>query len=119
DWVEQSGLSGAAVNLARNTLMVVAADGRWELRLSPRHQMLAGGQALPQLQQRLAAQFPGRAIPLEMAEPDAETPAQRRQRLQQERRDQAEQALRQDPVVKALVTTFDATLVPDSLTLPH
>ncbi len=119
DWVEHSGLSGAAINLARNTLMTVTADGRWELRLSPRHQMLAGGQALPQLQQKLTAQFPGRVIVLEMAEPGDETPAQRRQRLQQERRVQAENALRQDPVVKALMTTFDATLVPDSLTLPH
>lgn len=119
DWVEHSGLSGAAINLARNTLMTVTADGRWELRLSSRHQMLAGGQALPQLQQKLAGQFPGRSIPLEIAEPAGETPAQRRQRLQQERRTQAETALRQDPVVKALMTTFDATLIPDSLTLPH
>ena len=45
--------------------------------------------------------------------------AQRRQRLLQERRVQAETALRQDPVVKAVMTTFDAVLVPESLTLPH
>mgnify|MGYP006376763951 FL=1 len=119
DWVEHSGLTGAAINLARNALLVERANNRWELQLSPRHQMLAGGQALPQLQQKLAQQFPDRSIPLEFVEPAEETPAQRRQRLQHERLASAEAALLQDPVVKALMTTFDATLVPDSITLPH
>jgi DNA polymerase-3 subunit gamma/tau len=119
DWVEHSGLTGAAINLARNALLVERSPSRWELHVSPRHQMLAGGQALPQLQQKLAQQFPDRNIPLEFVEPSEETPAQRRQRLQNERLVNAEAALRQDPVVKALMTTFDATLVPDSITLPH
>ncbi len=119
DWVEHSGLTGAAINLARNALLVERTPTRWELQLSPRHQMLAGGQALPQLQQKLTQQFPDRNIPLEFVEPGAETPAQRRLRLQNERLHNAEAALRQDPVVKALISTFDATLVPDSITLPH
>ena len=119
DWVEHSGLTGAAINLARNALLVERTPTRWELQLSPRHQMLAGGQALPQLQQKLAQQFPDRNIPLEFVEPGAETPAQRRLRLQNERLHNAEAALRQDPVVKALISTFDATLVADSITLPH
>ena len=119
DWVEHSGLTGAAINLARNALLVARGDNRWELQLSPKHQMLAGGQALPQLQQKLSQQFPGSHIPLEFVEPGEETPAQRRQRLQHERLAHAEAALRQDPVVKAILTTFDATLVADSITLPH
>jgi len=119
DWVEHSGLTGAAINLARNALLVERSPTRWELQLSPRHQMLAGGQALPQLQQKLTQQFPDRNIPLEFVEPGDETPAQRRQRLQNERLQHAEAALRQDPVVKALISTFDATLVADSITLPH
>ncbi|MES3040808.1 MAG: DNA polymerase III subunit gamma/tau [Pseudomonadota bacterium] len=119
DWVEHSGLTGAAINLARNALLVERTPTRWELQLSPRHQMLAGGQALPQLQQKLTQQFPDRNIPLEFVEPGDETPAQRRQRLQSERLHNAEVALRQDPVVKALISTFDATLVADSITLPH
>lgn len=119
DWVEHSGLTGAAINLARNALLIERSPERWELQLSPRHQMLAGGQALPQLQQKLQQHFPARNIPLEFVEPGDETPAQRRQRLQNERLQHAEMALRQDPVVKALMTTFDATLVADSMTLPH
>ena len=119
DWVEHSGLTGAAINLARNALLVERSPTRWELQLSPRHQMLAGGQALPQLQQKLTQHFPDRNIPLEFVEPGDETPAQRRQRLQSERLHNAEAALRQDPVVKALISTFDATLVADSITLPH
>ena len=119
EWVECSGLSGAAINLARNTVLVVDQDGRWTLQLSPRHQMLAGGQALPQLQHRLAGQFPQQPVQLLMVEPSAETPAQRRQRELAARREQAERAVRDDPVVKALMSTFEAQLVPESLQIKH
>ena len=54
DWVDHaSGLAGAALNLARHAHLTVVAGGRWELQLSPKYQMLAGGQALPQLQQHV------------------------------------------------------------------
>lgn len=119
DWVEHSGLTGAAINLARHTLAVTLADGRWQLQLSPRHQMLSEGQAWVQLQAKLSTHFAGRVLALEKVEPNGETPAQRRQRIQLERRQHAETALRQDPVVKAIITTFGAELIPDSLTLPH
>lgn len=119
DWVEHSGLTGAAINLARHTLAVTLGDGRWQLQLSPRHQMLSEGQAWVQLQAKLSTHFAGRVLALEKVEPNGETPAQRRQRIQLERRQHAETALRQDPVVKAIITTFGAELIPDSLTLPH
>jgi hypothetical protein len=81
--------------------------------------MLAGGQAFPPLQQALARDFPAQAIHLSLVEPEVETPIQRRQRLAAARRDAAEAALRNDPVVKALETTFGARLLPESLTLTH
>lgn len=119
DWVDHSGLSGAAMNLARHCLAVDLGDGHWQLQLSPKHQMLSEGQAWPQLQAKLNAHFGAQKVRLDSLEPMAETPAQRRQRIQIERRQQAEEALRNDPVVKALMTTFDAKLMPDSLTLPQ
>lgn len=118
-WVDRSGLTGAPLNLARHTYLHQQADSAWELRLSPQHQMLAGGQAFPPLQQALARDFPAQAIHLSLVEPEVETPIQRRQRLAAARRDSAEAALRNDPVVKALETTFGARLLPESLTLTH
>lgn len=118
-WVDRSGLTGAPLNLARHTYLHQQADSAWELRLSPQHQMLAGGQAFPPLQQALARDFPSQAIHLSLLEPEVETPIQRRQRLAAARRDAAEAAIRNDPVVKALETTFGARLLPESLTLTH
>ena len=118
-WVDRSGLTGAPLNLARHTYLHQQADTAWELRLSPQHQMLAGGQAFPPLQQALARDFPAQAIHLSLVEPEVETPIQRRQRLAAARREAAETALRNDPVVKALETTFGARLLPESLTLTH
>jgi DNA polymerase-3 subunit gamma/tau len=118
-WVERSGLTGAPLNLARHTYLHQQGDTAWELRLSPQHQMLAGGQAFPPLQQALARDFPAQAIHLALAEPEVETPVQRRQRLAAARREAAEAALRNDPVVKALEGTFSAKLLPESLTLTH
>lgn len=118
-WVDRSGLTGAPLNLARHTYLHQQADTAWELRLSPQYQMLAGGQAFPPLQQALARDFPAQAIHLSLVEPEVETPIQRRQRLAAVRREAAETALRNDPVVKALETTFGARLLPESLTLTH
>ena len=118
-WVESSGLTGAPLNLARHTHLHQQAHSAWELRLSPQHQMLAGGQAFPPLQQALARDFPAQAIHLALVDPEQETPVQRRQRLAAARRDSAETALRNDPVVKALEGTFGARLLPETLTLTH
>ena len=118
-WVDRSGLTGAPLNLARHTYLHQQADSAWELRLSPQHQMLAGGQAFPPLQQALARDFPSQAIHLSLLEPEVETPIQRRQRLAAARRDAAEAAIRNDPVVRALEATFGAKLLPESLTLTH
>ncbi len=117
DWVESAGLSGAALNLARHALMQVDANDRWQLCLSPRHQMLAAGQALVQLQTRFQAQYPQQRFDLLMQEPAGETPANRRQRIKTERLAEAEAAVLADPVVKSLMTTFNAQIVPDSLIL--
>ncbi len=117
DWVDSSGLTGGALNLARHALMQVGEQGQWQLCLSPKHQMLAAGQALTQLQTQFQAQYPQHRFDLVMQEPNGETPASRRQRLREERLAQAETAVLADPVVKAVMTTFNAQIVPDSLVI--
>jgi len=117
DWVDSSGLTGGALNLARHALMQVGEQGQWQLCLSPKHQMLAAGQALTQLQTQFQTQYPQHRFDLVMQEPNGETPASRRQRLREERLAQAETAVLADPVVKAVMTTFNAQIVPDSLVI--
>jgi DNA polymerase-3 subunit gamma/tau len=117
EWVDASGLTGGALNLARHALMQVSDQGQWQLCLSPKHQMLAAGQALTQLQTQFQAQYPQHRFDLVMQEPSGETPASRRQRLRAERLAQAESAVLADPVVKAVMTTFNAQIVPDSLVM--
>lgn len=117
EWVEHSGLSGAALNLARHSYLQQHPGSPWTLCLAPDYQMLAGGSAWTTLQTVLSRDFPDQRVQLELTKPDVEIPIQRRQRLQQERLQQVEQTLRQDPVVKSLMTTFDATFLTDTLTL--
>lgn len=117
DWVEHSGLTGAALNLARHSYLQPNDSASWALCLPPDYQMLAAGQAWGTLQAALARDFANQRIQLELVKPDVELPIERRNRLQNERIQHVEQALRQDPVVKSLMTRFDATLLTDTLTI--
>jgi DNA polymerase III subunit gamma/tau len=54
-------------------------------------------------------------VSLRIDDPTAETPAQRKSRLHAERQQKAEQAIRTDPVVEELVSTFDATIAGSSI----
>lgn len=116
-WVSRSGLAGAALNLARHAVLAIFSPDQAVIHVSPKHQMLAGGQALPQLQARWLQEFPGCPLQLQLIEPQNETPAQSIERQQRERHQAAEQALQQDPLVQAVMTTFGATPLPDSLVL--
>ncbi len=116
-WVSRSGLAGAALNLARHAVLAMFSPDQAVIHVSPKHQMLAGGQALPQLQARWLQEFPGCPLQLQLIEPQNETPAQSIERQQRERHQAAEQALQQDPLVQAVMTTFGATPLPDSLVL--
>lgn len=54
-------------------------------------------------------------VSIRIDDPTAETPAQRKSRLHAERQQKAEQAIRTDPIVEDLVSTFDATIAGSSI----
>ena len=70
------------------------------------------------LEKKLEA-FCGYSVRLEIAEDgnvSGETPAMVQVRREQEEKDQAFRALMDDPAVQGLVSAFDATAVPESVT---
>ncbi len=69
-----------------------------------------------QMQEALSGYF-GRPVNLriEISSYEGETPAQRQQRLQQERQQEAETAIENDENVRSLIDAFDATVNPQSI----
>ncbi len=69
-----------------------------------------------QMQEALSNYF-GRPVNLriEISSYEGETPAQRQQRLQQERQQEAETAIENDENVRSLIDAFDATVNPQSI----
>jgi DNA polymerase-3 subunit gamma/tau len=94
-------------------------DGR-ELRLDvdPACQSLIGSKAERGLGEALQRWF-GKPVSLKLAinsaSADAETPAQREARQAAARQEAAMGAMREDPVVQAVVEHFDGELVEDSI----
>ncbi|WP_300330886.1 DNA polymerase III subunit gamma/tau [Accumulibacter sp.] len=86
------------------------------LRLSPRHRHLVMKPAQDKLQQALAEYFqrPLR-LAVEVDEVSGATPASVAERDRRERQDRAIAAVEQDGFVRAIIETFDATLIESSI----
>ncbi|MDF2445917.1 MAG: polymerase subunit gamma/tau [Moraxellaceae bacterium] len=115
-WVRDSGLAGGAMNLARHTALVALEDGSFELQLSARHEILASGLSFGQVEAAFARHFPGFRLRLAKKEPAYTVPMQVIAARKQARLVEAEQTLRNDPVVQVLMRDFQADILPDSIT---
>ncbi|MCD6060779.1 MAG: polymerase subunit gamma/tau, partial [Moraxellaceae bacterium] len=115
-WVRDSGLAGGALNLARHGALVAAGEGGFELQLSPRHEILASGLSFGQLEAAFLRHFPDARLKLARKEPTYTVPMQLIAQRRQARLAEAEQALRNDPVVRTLMQDFQAEILPDSIT---
>ena len=119
DWhalVARLGLKGIARQLADNCDLVSHGEGRLELRLDPACQNLRVAMAEQRLLKALRAEL-GEAteIQIQVAVPEAETPARRAAREQAERQREAERRFAADPLVDALGDALDAEVVPGSV----
>ena len=114
--IERAGLRGPVGQLARHASLVAIDDGLVRLAMKPAHEQLADEPMLAQLEQRLGAAL-GRAVKVrfERAGGAAESPAERRLRTDNSRRQAAAEAVRGDPVVQSLVDTFGARVIPESV----
>ncbi|ROR32009.1 DNA polymerase III subunit gamma/tau [Inmirania thermothiophila] len=115
DWgalVEASGVRGMARELALNCVLEARDDRRIRLRLDPARAQLRSATVEGRLRAALARHLGREDLRLEIvvAEPEAETPAQRRVREARERQAAAEAAIREDPVVQGLQAVLDARI---------
>jgi len=119
DWsqlIERAELRGGVGQLARHASLV-AIDGKLvRLALKAAHEHLAVGPLVAQLEQRLGTVLGGNVkVKFERDNGGAESPADRHARTESSRRQAAEEAVRDDPVVQSLIETFDARVISGSV----
>ncbi|MGH8171653.1 MAG: DNA polymerase III subunit gamma/tau [Rhodanobacteraceae bacterium] len=119
DWpalIERAELRGAVGQLARHSTLI-AIDGKLvRLALKAAHEHLLAGSLVAQLEQRLGVALGGAVkLKFERDNGGAESPAERHARTETSRRQAAEDAVRDDPVVQSLIDTFDARVISGSV----
>lgn len=119
DWhgiVSALQISGLARTLAQHCELRSIGERELLLRLSPAHSHLQMKPGPDKLQQALADYF-GRPLQLrfELADNETETPAVAAGRARQDRQDRATSAIEQDPFVRDVIETFDASVIESSI----
>jgi DNA polymerase-3 subunit gamma/tau len=119
DWhqiVSSLSLTGLPRTLAQHCELRQLKDGECLLRIAPAHAHLQMKPGPEKLQQSLSEYF-GRPLLLrfELAQSDANTPAEMASREKQKRLSGAISSIEQDVFVRDVIETFDASLVESSI----
>ena len=119
DWhqiVSSLSLTGLPRTLAQHCELRQLNDGECLLRIAPAHAHLQMKPGPEKLQQSLSEYF-GRPLLLrfELAQSDADTPAETASREKQKRLSGAISSIEQDVFVRDVIETFDASLVESSI----
>lgn len=120
DWrqiIDEMALAGLVKELAGHCILKEHTDNLVHLVLMPAQQHLLQTTQKDRLQEAIKTRF-GKQVKLiiSVEEPAAETPAQQRVREQQERQQAAVQLFEDDPNVKTMIKTFDATVDKGTIT---
>jgi len=119
DWrqvIEAMGLSGLMKELAGHCVLKQRDENHLHLVLSPAKEHLFNSTQKERMQDAVRKHFGGDVrLVISVEEPDAETPAQQRDREQRERLAAARESMENDPNVKEMIEVFDATLDKDSV----
>ena len=119
DWHEvlsRLALEGLTGELAAHCLPAAISPGMVELTLDPRAESLLADIHVTRLQTALGLLLGGSwRVRIEPGPPNGETPARRAERERDARQQHAERLIEDDPLVRTLVATFDATVVPGSI----
>jgi DNA polymerase-3 subunit gamma/tau len=120
DWhslLASLSLGGMVRELAHHCELAELDGNSVRLRLDPAHKsLLINKQTQEKLQTALATHF-GRTVKLtiEIGALSGETPAQRAESARSERQNRAIESLEQDPFVRDMIETFDATINEQSI----
>ena len=114
--VAELPLGGVAKMIVDNAVPDPVFTDSWRLCLDPAHDTLLNDKLRVAIEAALAEVLGEPvALTIDVVRPPAETPAQRRMRIDAERRAEALARLQSDRHVRALIEVFDATLHPDSV----
>ncbi|HXF65973.1 MAG TPA: DNA polymerase III subunit gamma/tau [Burkholderiales bacterium] len=114
--VEQLGLSGMALMLARRCELVAREATRVELKLAQAHQHLLDGPRKERIREALERYFGSRVrLAISLASDAEGSPAALAEQDKRQRQVQAIAAIEQDPFVRELVENFDARIVESSI----
>lgn len=117
--VAELGLSGMARQLANHSALISGGEGRVELRLDVDHRALQTARTEQALAAALSTWLGGPVqLDIQIGAPPVATPAAQQQSAAQARQTEAERAIAEDPVVRALQDQFDARVDPGSIK-PH
>jgi len=117
--VNELNLTGAAQSLAQQSSLDKIQGNTYHLHLDPKQQALYNQKYIERIQAALTYKFQKPiAVMINLTTPNSETPAESKQRLQQEQQATAEKAVYNDQSVQRIVQAFDATIIKESIT-PH
>lgn len=119
DWSQLAyalSLTGLAQQLAAQLALVEVTDHEYRFTLDATHRAVLSRSAQSRLEQALQ-NYLGRSVNvnIDVVRNVGETPAKERQRIEQQRLDEATRKLEEDPTVKALAGAFGAQLEPGSI----
>ena len=111
--VGELNVSGMARELALNCEPTGYAGGVLKLRLAPSHEQLMGARTREQLERAVRKRLDeSLKLDIELESPPQDTPAQREQRRDAERRRAAVKAIENDATVRAICETFGTEVDP-------
>ena len=119
DWkniIDEMALAGLVKELAGNCVLKSHTETKVELALAPSQEHLLNQNQKERLEQAIKTRF-GSDVKLAIAieDTDNETPSETNARLERERQKVAEDSVNNDPTVKSLIDTFNATIDQDSI----
>ena len=111
DLVARCDLGGVARMIAEHSVLADRSAGRWRLCLDAAHDTLLNASQAARVERMVQELVdPALTVVIELGEPVVETPAERSDRIAAERLRQAEDELRSDQTIRALLTEFEGSL---------
>ena len=116
DIIDEMALAGLVKELAGHCVLKLHTADKVHLALAPEQEHLLNKNQQDRLQKAIQTRFGDNVkVIISVEEPEAETPAQAKARIEREKQEAAIKVMENDPNVKAIIETFDAVLDKDSV----
>jgi DNA polymerase III subunit gamma/tau len=114
--IDEMALAGLVKELAGNCVLKSHTENKVELALMPSQEHLLNENQKERLEQAIKTRFgPDVKLAILIEDSENETPSETNARLERERQKAAENSVNNDPTVKSLMDTFNATVDQDSI----